>query len=94
MTEAGSEDHRRLLGIQNKRFTEYSETGGKIQLIVETMLIGIGEHFDIHYGMPTHDVARRFLNEIFEFESEREQDQRIMEEAKKGEGMNANKSGG
>jgi len=76
------------------KFTEYSETGRDILLIVETMLVGINERFEIHYGMPPHDVARRFLNEIYEFESEREQDWRIMEEAKKGEGVNADKSGG
>jgi hypothetical protein len=58
----------------SEKFTEYSNTGKKIQMIVETMLIGISEMYDIHYGMPAHDVARRFLNEIYEFESEAVQD--------------------
>ncbi len=78
----------------NEKFTEYSGTGEDILLIIETMLIGIQQCYEIHYGMPTHDVARRFLNEIYEFESEALQDQKARERAAKEVRENADKSGG
>lgn len=77
----------------SEKFTEYSETGKEILQIVETMLIGIGEMYVVQYNMPPHDVARRFLDEIYEFESEREKDQRMMEDAKERKKENADKSG-
>jgi hypothetical protein len=80
--------------MMNEKFTEYSDTSKKIQMIVETMLIGIGEMYDVHYGMPAHDVARRFLNEIYEFETEREYVIRMMAVVEKEEKENADKSGG
>ncbi len=78
----------------DKKFTEYSGTGGEILLIVETMLIGIQECYDIHYGIPTHNVARKILNEIDEIEPEAVQDQRARERAAKEVRENADKSGG
>ena len=77
-----------------EKFTEYEKTGEEILLIIETMLIGINERFNVHYGMPPHDVARRFLNEIYEFESERARGSRLMAELKKKGKENADKSGG
>jgi len=76
------------------KFTEHSATGRSLLFIVETMLAGIGERFDVHYYMPPHDIARRLLNEISEFESEREQAHRILEKAKERREANADKSGG
>jgi|LGVF01.1.fsa_nt_gb hypothetical protein len=82
------------LVINHGKFTEHSETGSDIVAIIETMIVGIGERFGIHYGMPPHDVARRFLNEIYEYESEQERKSRLMAEAIKKEKEHADKSGG
>ncbi len=87
-------DRLKDLVINDVKFTEYSETGSDILAIIETMIVGIGQRFGIHYGMPPYDVARRFLNEIYEFESERERERRLTAEAKKGEKEHADKSGG
>jgi hypothetical protein len=62
--------------MSQEKFTEYSNTGEDILRIIETMLVGIGKRYGIHYGVPERDVGRRFLNEIHEFESEAVQDQK------------------
>jgi len=75
-------------------FTEYSGKGEDILLIIETMLIGIEKCYEIHYNMPTHDTARRFLSEIREFEPEIVQDLRARKRAAREVRENADKSGG
>lgn len=54
------------------KFTEYDADGKEIQNIIETMLFGIERMYAINYRSPHHDIARRFLNEISEFEASKE----------------------
>ncbi len=81
------------LVINHGKFTEHSETGSDILTVIETMIIGVGERFEIHYGMKPRDVARRFLNEIYEYESEQSRHSRLIAEAIKKEKEPANKGG-
>ncbi len=82
------------LVINKEKFTELSETCSDILCIIETMIVGIGKRFEIHYSMPPDDVARKFLNEIYEFESEQARGSRLKAEAMKKEKEHADKSGG
>jgi hypothetical protein len=65
----------------DEKFNEYSEIGQKIQDATEFMLLMVMKHYDITFKEPPHDIARRLLNEIVEFESEAVQDQRARKRA-------------
>jgi len=49
-------------------FNEYSGLANEISKFIEESLIFAAGRWEIHYIEPVHDIARRFLNEIVEFE--------------------------
>lgn len=49
-------------------FNEHDETGQSIMYNFEYALKLIEDNHDITFLNPKHDIARRFLNEIKEFE--------------------------
>lgn len=51
-----------------ERFDEYSDKGREIARLFEGCLTSWQRAFKISYFDPPHDIARRFLNEIVEFE--------------------------
>jgi len=52
-----------------EKFNEYSETGREIMVHMEIFLISMSVKHSVHFKEPYHDIARRFLNEIREFEA-------------------------
>jgi hypothetical protein len=48
-------------------FDEYSEKGAEIQRFIDHVLVGLSAGFNVKLKEPSHDIARRFLNEIVEF---------------------------
>lgn len=50
-------------------FDEHSRKAQEIMFWVETFLSGMEYIFKIHFKVPHHDIARRFLNHITEFKA-------------------------
>ena len=50
-----------------KEFNEFDKTGQMVQNLILTAIEIIEGIFDLHFKQPRHDIARRFLNEIYEF---------------------------
>ena len=53
-----------------EKFDEFSETAQVIQHEFEVMLMMVANKNKISLKDPPHDIARRLLNEIEEFEAE------------------------
>ena len=49
-------------------FNEYSEQVSEIIGYLEIFCMGTETRFGVKFKEPHHDIARRFLNEIVEFE--------------------------
>lgn len=75
MTAAGSNAHKKLIGAESEKFTEYSNTGVKIRLAMEIVMFGVEMMFNVTFKEPPHDIALRFLSHICEFKPEVAQDQ-------------------
>jgi len=56
----------------SEKFSAESWRGEDIQNMIEVVLFGLKERYKINYKNPPYDIARRFLNEIVEFEGEEE----------------------
>lgn len=50
-------------------FNQYDEKGQDVMEDFEDLIIGLGMKYELHFKEPAHDIARRFLNEIQEFEA-------------------------
>ena len=50
-------------------FDELSEEAKDIISLFEMFLAFVKGRHDVHFKEPAHDIARRFLNEIEEFEA-------------------------
>ena len=74
------------------KFTEYSNTGVKIRLVMEIVMFGVEMMFNITFKEPPHDIALKFLNHISEFEPEAVQDQEARLRAAREARENADKS--
>lgn len=53
-------------------FDEHSYKGQEIMNDFEVMLMMAARHHKISFKTPPHDIARRFMNEIVEFEPGKE----------------------
>ena len=53
-------------------FDEYDTKASDIMFLVEAYLSLMERILNIHFREPHHDIARRFLNEIREFEANTE----------------------
>jgi len=51
------------------KFNEYDEKGQEIMRFMVMVLVGLTQNYEVSLKDPAHDVARRFLNEICEFEA-------------------------
>ena len=49
-------------------FDEYDDKAQYIMIDFEDLTFRLGKKYDLHFKEPPHDIARRFLNEIVEFE--------------------------
>ena len=76
-----------------KKFTEHDPIYSELQDVIEFMLFLTMKRYDITYCNPPHDIARRFLNEICEFEPGPVQDQKARKRAAREVRENADKSG-
>jgi len=50
------------------KFNECDEKAQEIMRFMEMVLVGLTQNYEVSLKDPAHDVARRFLNEIYEFE--------------------------
>jgi len=48
-------------------FDEFDDRGRGIRFEIERFLVGLEVDLNISFKDPIHDIARRFLNEIVEF---------------------------
>ena len=51
-----------------EKFNEHSEKARQIMGYFEIFLVGTSVKHKVDFKEPYHDIARRFLNEIVEFE--------------------------
>ena len=51
-----------------ERFDEFSETAERIMIVFELFIAHTSRRFNVSFKWPPHNLARRFLNEIIEFE--------------------------
>jgi hypothetical protein len=80
--------------MMSEKFTEYSNTGVKIRLVMEIVMFGVEMMFNVTFKEPPHDIALKFLNHISEFKPEALQDQEARLRAALPVRENADKSGG
>ena len=69
--------------MRREKFTEHDPIYNELRDGIEFMLILVMKRYDITYCNPPHDIARRFLNEVSEFEPGPVQDQKARERAAK-----------
>lgn len=55
--------------MMDEKFDEYSDKAQEIMGRFEAYLGALRRVYNLSYKDPTHDMARRFLNEIEEFEA-------------------------
>lgn len=56
----------------SEAFNEHDEKAQEIKTWAEKALNWMKETYSINYKEPPHDIARRLLNEIVEFQAEEE----------------------
>jgi len=54
----------------SKKFNEHNERSQNIMRDMEIFILSTAVRNKVHFKKPYYDIARRFLNEIVEFEEE------------------------